>query len=86
VFEVYDIFSNRDLLSTSGGQPRTTAIAYNVWGVSWKTLACNSSEVYKYLVLELLLVGILLDGLWLSKRTVSVQMGNSNVNYICGFI
>jgi hypothetical protein len=34
VSEVHGVFSNRELPSTSGGQPRAITIAYNVWGFS----------------------------------------------------
>lgn len=47
VSEAHSVFSNRDLHSTSGGQPtarRAIAIDFNALRVSWTTLTKNSIE------------------------------------------
>lgn len=51
VSKVCGDFSNRDLPSTSGRQPKATAITYNVLRVSWTVFTKNSRDNFLYLVL-----------------------------------
>lgn len=60
VSEVYYVFSNRNLLSTSMGQAKPITMVYNVLGVSCTTPTSNSNESSSCLAL-----GFLLDGLGL---------------------
>lgn len=53
VSDMYGIFSNVDLSSTSGRQPRATVITDNVLGVSWIILTNNSKGSFLCLVLLL---------------------------------
>jgi hypothetical protein len=49
VFQVHDVFNNKNLSSTSGMQPRATTIAY-VLRTSWTTLT-NNSKGFSFLML-----------------------------------
>jgi hypothetical protein len=51
--EVHSVFINRDLPSTSGGEPKAREIAYKVLGVSWTALTNNSKEDFSCLGLRL---------------------------------
>jgi hypothetical protein len=66
--EVHGVFSNRDLPSSSEGQPMATAKACNGLGVSWTSLSNNPKGGFSCQVL-----GFLLDNRWLWGRTLSVQ-------------
>lgn len=70
--EIYGIFSNRDLPSTSKEWPSKVVIACNVLAVSWTNFK-NSKEKFSYLMLA-----VLLDGFWLlgtfSAQRVSVHL------------
>lgn len=48
VSKVCGVFSNRDLPSTSGRQPKATAITYNVLRVSWTVFTKNSRDNFLY--------------------------------------
>lgn len=50
--EVHGVFSNINLPSTSGGQPRAIGIVLNVSGDFWKTFANNPHEGFMCLLLE----------------------------------
>ena len=54
VSEVQNIFSKRGLPSSSGRQPRATAIAYIVWGVCWTPLINTFKKDFSCLVLSFL--------------------------------
>lgn len=55
VFEVYRVFSNRVLLSSSGRQPRATAKACIGLGVSWTSLTNKFKKSFSCLVLRFFL-------------------------------
>ena len=55
-FKLQGVFNQRDSPSSSEGQPRTTAVAYKVLGVSWTSLTNDSKEDSSRLVFWLLLV------------------------------
>lgn len=70
VSKAHGIFSNMDLLSISGTQPRAAAIANIVWGVSWNPLTNNSKGDLSYLVLFF----FLLDTLQFSRGILSPKV------------
>lgn len=77
VFEVFGVFSNRNLLSTSGRQPRAVAVACIVLAASWTTVTNNSKEGFSCPVL-----GSLLDGIWILEGSLLAYMRKFYVNYI----
>lgn len=78
LFKVHGIFSNIDLLFTSGGQPRTIAIFYKVWEPLEQLWTTTQKNVFTCLVL-----GILLDCLWPSGAASSVKTEIFHLNYLC---
>lgn len=77
--KVHSVLSNRDLPSTSGGQPKVIATGY-MFCDSWITLANISKEGF------FLVLGFLLGSLWLLQGTLSARSGSSYLKYICIFI
>ena len=49
ISKVFDVFSNRDLPYTSGGQSRATVTRCYVWGVFWTALISNLKESFSHL-------------------------------------
>lgn len=76
--EVQGIFSSRFLSSPSVINQELLTIAFNVFEVSWTVLTNNSKEIFSCLLWK-----ILLDGFWLLKRVLSVQMRIFPLNYMC---
>lgn len=76
--KIHCVFSNReDLLFTSGRQPRETAVAYNILGISGTILTNNPNwELLKSAI------GVLLANLWLLQGTLSIQMVKFHLNCI----
>jgi hypothetical protein len=79
--EIHSVFSNRDLTSTSGGQSRETAIAYDVLGGSWIILINDSKDgrVVEFLALR---GSIELSGLstLLARVTITVMKHHDQRN------
>lgn len=73
VITAHGVFSNRDLPSTSGGQP--IAIAYSILGVCWTTLTNGLITDFSCLV------RLLLDSLWFWQGALSIQMGKFHLKY-----
>ena len=67
--QMSNIFSNRNVPSTSDDQPRATAIVCNVLGVSWTILTNSSKGTSSWLVLW-----FMLGCIWLMKGNFSSQM------------
>jgi hypothetical protein len=64
-----------------GRQPKAVVIAKSVLGICWVALANNSKKVFACLVL-----GVLLDSLWILEVILSAQMRKVHLIYICAFI
>lgn len=78
VSKVHNVFSNRNLPSTSDGQSKAIVIAYNILGVSWAPLT-NNSLITKFIIsCHLLVQGWLLGFLELKGSSLGCFFENSD--------
>lgn len=81
ISEVEGIFSNRDWLSTSGKEPSATTMVYKIVGVSWTLSTNNSKGDFSCLIL-----GFLLDILWLLGGILSSNVDKFHLKFKCMWI